>query len=634
MDIGYISLLLALICSMFSVVSFSSDRKNLVNFGRYALIGTFSFVTISSVILLYYLVTRDFQVEYVAMHTDRNLPLFYTVSAFWAGSPGSLLLWSWFLSIFSVGVLFKEKKDTLTHYSLAILMSVESFFLFILIGSLNPFKRLDFVPIDGQGLNPLLQNIGMAFHPPTLFIGYAGLAIPFAFAISGVLTNNEGWIYRVRKWTLFSWLFLGLGIILGGWWAYVILGWGGYWAWDPVENASLLPWLTSTAFLHSVMIQETKRGMKLWNILLILLTFEFVIFGTFLTRSGVLSSVHAFAGSNIGPYFMAYMLSMLIFSLGVIAMKYDQIRSKDIFESAFSKETTFLVNNLLFVVSALTIFWGTIFPLISEWIKGVQVSVGPEFYNQIQAPIGILLLILVGFCVLTPWRRFSLENFKEMFRYPLLASLIPVMLLLFMGYFEPYVILATYFVFFSAIAHFQEFYQDYRRFKKHDESSSIFRLIVKRRRKYGGYLVHFSIFLIITGIAFSTLYEEKHSFSLGMGEQTRIGKHTFVFVDNNFEHHANKMVWTVELEIRENEKLIGKAKPTYSEFLTPKQYNFSPDIVSTLTKDIYVILEGISGEGASFVVRFLPLISLIWIGGVLMSLGIIVALIPKRFVES
>ncbi len=512
-------------------------------------------------------------------------------------------------------------------------MSVESFFLFILIGFLNPFERLDFVPIDGQGLNPLLQNIGMVFHPPTLFIGYAGLAIPFAFAISGLLSDNEGWIHRVRKWTLFSWLFLGLGVIMGGWWAYVILGWGGYWAWDPVENASLLPWLTSTAFLHSIMIQETKRGMKLWNILLIVLTFEFVIFGTFLTRSGILSSVHAFAGTKIGPYFIAYMISMLIFSLAVVAMKYDQIKSRDIFESAVSKETTFLINNLLFVVSAFTIFWGTIFPIISEWIKGVQVGVGPEFYNQIQAPIGIFLLILVGLCVLVPWRRFSLDGFKKTFKYPFILSVIPVIPLLFLGYFDSYIIFTIFFVFFAVLTHFQDFYYDYGKLKKQNEGSSIIRLILKKRRKYGGYITHFSIFLIFIGIAFSSMYEEKHSFSLTRGEHTKIGKHTFMFVDNNFEQHANKMVWTIELDIRENENLIGKARPTYSEFLNPKQYNFNPDIVSTFSKDIYVILEGITDNGASFVVRFLPLISLIWMGGFLMTLGIIIALLPKRFVE-
>lgn len=411
--------MLTVITVYFHIYGMHKGQHHIIEYGRKYVPLICVFLSFTSLWLFYLLLTRDFQTAYVAYYTSRDLSLFYTISAFWAGQQGSLLLWAWFLSIFVTIVALTDKKyDRITQHATSILLMILSFFLLVLTTASNPFEKLGFTPVDGVGLNPLLQDPGMWIHPPTTFLGYAGFTVPFAFAMAGLLTENDNWVYRVRGWTLFSWIFLGIGIGLGGWWSYHVLGWGGYWAWDPVENASLMPWLTGTAFLHSIMIQEGKRGMKVWNMLLIIFTFTLVIYATLLTRSGILQSVHAFGESPIVPYFTGFILTMLGASLILLIKKSQFLRSENIFEAYLSKETSFLFNNLIFIVLALVVFLGTTFPLLSEALRGYQVSVGPGYFNQTFLPLAALLVLLAGICPLIAWRKASVASLKKNFTYP------------------------------------------------------------------------------------------------------------------------------------------------------------------------------------------------------------------------
>ncbi|MFQ5712014.1 MAG: heme lyase CcmF/NrfE family subunit [Candidatus Geothermarchaeales archaeon] len=638
MDVGYLCLVLSLIYSVFSIVALIRGNRRKtevgVKYARWGIIASCILLTASALVMLHYLVSRDFQVVYVAMHTDRSLSPLYTVSALWAGSAGSLLLWAWTLSLLNVGFMLRERDDVITHYALAILLSIQAFFLFILLSASNPFERLDFTPPDGMGLNPLLQDPGMVFHPPTLFIGYAGLMIPFAYALSGMLVNDERWILRVRRWTLFSWLFLSLGIFFGAWWSYTVLGWGGYWAWDPVENASLLPWLTATALLHSVMIQQVKRGMKLWNILLSVLTFEFVIFGTFITRSGVISSVHAFGQSALGPYLTVYMFAVLFFSLAVIFHKYDQLRGQNIFESVASKETTFLLNNLLFVMSALTIWWGTIYPLVHEAAQGVKISVGPGFYNQTQAPLYLFLIILMGVCVFIPWRRAPPGELRRRFQYPFVIAALTVAFAAAIGLANVYTLVGVASLVFAATSTIQEYVFDYRGLRKEGGASlvkSLLRPVWRRRRRYGGYIVHFAVILICLGIVGSTLHAETYNLSLKKGTSIDVGEYTFTLRDNAFRQESTKRVWTVQLEVSRGDDYLGTANPAMEQYLKQEQYVGKVDILSTALRDVYVILEGVSGDGTADInVKVMPLISFIWAGGPLLIIGVVVGMLPRK----
>ncbi|MFC1847630.1 heme lyase CcmF/NrfE family subunit [Chloroflexota bacterium] len=393
-DIGYIALFLALLASIYAAISFAFGAKRehqaLIESAKHGLLAACGLVSISVLTLLYALLTHDFSIEYVYLYTSRDLSLAYLISALWAGNDGSLLFWAWLLSIFAT-VMLIQKRDVsraLVPYASSIIMLTEGFFLILILFISNPFQKLGFIPPDGRGLNPLLENPGMIIHPPTLLAGYVGLTIPFAFAIAALLTRRLGdeWIIAIRKWTLLPWLLLGVGNILGAWWAYIELGWGGYWAWDPVENAGLMPWLVATAFLHSIMMQRRRGMLKVWNMVLIILTFTLSIFGTFLTRSGILSSVHTFAETSLGPFFLVFLGITLFGSLGLLFYRSEDLEGEAEMESLVSRESTFLLNNLLLVGAAFAIFLGTVFPVISEAVRGVKITVGPPFFQSGKRP--------------------------------------------------------------------------------------------------------------------------------------------------------------------------------------------------------------------------------------------------------
>jgi cytochrome c-type biogenesis protein CcmF len=420
-QIGFYSIFIALFLSSYSglaaVLGIRSRIAGMIASAENAAYAVFGFLTLASVAMVYALITRDFQIAYVSSYTNKGLPMLYTLSAFYAGQKGSLLFWGWILSMFSSIALFQNRKKNrqLMPHVLAVLMAVTFFFTFLMVFVTNPFETLNYVPLDGKGLNPMLQNPGMIFHPPTLFLGYVGFTIPFAFALAALFTGHLGdvWIKTTRKWTIFSWFFLTAGNLFGMEWAYVELGWGGYWAWDPVENASFMPWIVGTAYLHSVMIQEKRGMLKVWNIVLIFLTFLLTIFGTFITRSGLIASVHSFGESTLGWFFLLFLVITLLISLSLLIYRLPYLKSKNQLDSLFSRESSFLLNNLLFVGIAFTVFWGTLFPIISEAVRGIKITVGAPFYNAVITPIGLALLLLTGICPLIAWRKTTLVNFAR-----------------------------------------------------------------------------------------------------------------------------------------------------------------------------------------------------------------------------
>ncbi|HKJ67555.1 MAG TPA: cytochrome c biogenesis protein CcsA, partial [bacterium] len=421
--LGNISLQLAFVLALagigVSIYARNQRSQALMEVANRIVLGIAGLITVAVIILLRELIVSNFQIEYVAQYTSRNTPLHYKLTALWAGQDGSLLFWSWILAVYAVTAVLQNRKHNLhlLPYAIATILVVQIFFLTLnnFIG--NPFELIPagFNVPDGQGLNPQLQNPGMMIHPPMLYLGYIGFTIPFAFAMSAMLTGklDSLWITSTRRWTLFAWLCLSIGITLGGKWAYVELGWGGYWAWDPVENASLMPWLTGTAFLHSVIIQEKKNMLRVWNMVLIMLTFFLSIFGTFLTRSGVISSVHSFTASSIGPFFASFMALIILVAVLLLLSRLDVLKTRNKLESLTSRESSFLLNNLVFLGICFSVLWGTMFPLVSEAVQGAKITVGPPFFNQVNVPIGLILLLLTGIGPLLAWRRTSLESFKR-----------------------------------------------------------------------------------------------------------------------------------------------------------------------------------------------------------------------------
>ncbi len=637
--IGYISLFLALVVAEITVLLYANGiyrkQSNLFNLGKKGVLVICGLLTLSSIWLFYLLLTHDFQTVYVASYTSRNLPLIYTIAAFWAGSEGSLLFWAWLLSILTVVVVMTAKeKDDLTPYVAPILTLVLSFFLIVLLFASDPFAKLNYIPVDGRGMNPLLQDIGMVLHPPILFVGYAGFTVPFAFAVAGLLKENDRWVYRVRTWTLVSWIFLSVGIGLGGWWSYHVLGWGGYWAWDPVENASLMPWLLSTAFLHSVMIQEGKKGMKIWNILLISLTFTLVLYATFITRSGIIQSVHTFTRSPIGFYFLAFILATLTATLGLILIKRETLKSRNIFEAYLSKETAFLFNNLIFVVLTALVFYGTTFPLVSEAIRGYQTSVRAGYFNETFVPLSVVLVVLMGVCPLIAWRKASASSLKRNFAYPLALTAVALVAGFFLGIKDIGGVITIGVSVFVTVAIALEFYRGAKaegNVGRLRHPKNLGSAIKRNRRKYGGYIIHLAMILIMLGIAGSALYENTMSFSLGEGESFSTGSYDVQLMQITTNSESDKITASAWLNISQNGRKICEAYPSITYYSTQQQTIRNVHIHSMWLDDIYTIFVGMEGENkASLTFKTIPLVNLIWIGIIALIIGTAIAAWPKR----
>lgn len=641
-DIGSAALLIAFIASVFAVVAFiwgkAKGYAELLEAGRNAVFSVFGLITVASLVMIYALVSRDFGVKYVAGYTDRALSLEYTLSAFWAGQEGSLLFWGWLLSLFTVIVILqnKDKHRELMPYVAAVLMITTAFFLMLLTMVTNPFYRLPTVPADGQGLNPLLQNPGMLFHPPATYLGYVGFAIPFAFAMAALLTGRLGdeWIRSTRRWTLFSWFFLSMGNFLGAQWAYVELGWGGFWAWDPVENASFMPWLTGTAYLHSVMIQQRRGMLKVWNMVLIIITFALTIFGTFLTRSGILSSVHSFADSNLGPFFLAFLGIAVVFAVSFMIGRLADLRSDNELDSLVSRESSFLLNNLILLGSTVATFWGVVFPLVSEAVRGVKVTVSMPFFNQVNGPIFMALLLIMGICPLIGWRKASTDNLIRNFLYPTVIALIFAAIAYGLGMRDLYALSAVSLCVFVVAVILLEVWRGTRaRHRTAGENYlvALGRLIWHNKPRYGGYIVHLSIVMIAMGIIGSFAFHTEKEVTLAPGEMMNIDRFSIKYNSLAETPKKGKDVVTATVEVYNAGQRVGYLFPA-KEF-SPQSEEPSTEVAirTTLMEDVYVILAGWDkDQTASFKVLVNPLVVWIWIGGAVMLFGTAIALWPDK----
>ncbi|MDY6964952.1 MAG: cytochrome c-type biogenesis CcmF C-terminal domain-containing protein [Halobacteriota archaeon] len=640
--IGHISLIMALIVSILTVLAYSIGQKTglkaLFKVGKSGVIVICGLFTVASIWLFYLLFTRDFQNAYVFGYTSSDLPWFYTFSAFWAGQEGSLLLWAWISSILIVIVVKGSRYyDKNTSHAATILIGINIAFLILLIFFSNPFERLEYLPPDGYGLNPVLRDPGMVIHPPVLFLGYAGFAVPFAFAMAGLLTGDDNWIKRARSWVLFAWISLGVGIALGGWWAYHALGWGGYWAWDPVENASLLPWLTGTALLHSMIIQDKRGGMKVWNILLAIFTFVLIIYGTFLTRSGA-SPLHSFEDSGSSIIYLGFIAVLLISSLGLLFLKLRNLEGRELYESLLSKETTFLTNILIFVVLTLVILLGTLYPLISQAMMGFQVDVGADYYNNITVPIGGFLILLIGICPLLAWKKTSPDRLKKLFIFPIILSIIASIIAFAHGIVHFYAVCTVFISVFTISTHGIEFLKASRSKDKY-ALSNLLNAIGRNHRRYGGYVVHLAIVIMVIGIIGSSVYDNEETFILGLSESYEMDEYAFTYGGTVTNSTSDKESYIAIMDITKDGDRTSTATPSVERF-TKWGVKGNVYIYGTGFEDIYIIYgpeannrfdffyeNYVNGQGV-FSVKILPLISLIWFGTLIMFLGTLLALSP------
>lgn len=621
-------------------------RPELVRSLRRAVYAILGALLVASAALWYGIVTHDFNIEYVAAYTSRNLPKPYLISAFWAGQKGSLLFWAAVLGIFAAlaQALTPKRHEGLLPHVAAVTSVTTAFFIAVMLFGDSPFARLGFTPPDGRGLNPQLQNIGMVLHPPMLYLGYISITIPFAFAIAALLSRrlDAGWLGAIRKWTLVSWLFLSVGIVLGMWWAYVELGWGGYWAWDPVENASFLPWLTMTAFLHSVMIQEKRGMLKRWNVGLIVATFLLSIFGTFITRSGVIASVHSFAQSGVGYFFLAFLVAAGVLSFTLLYTRWPELEAETRLESTVSREAAFLFNNLLLVGIAFSVLWGTLFPILSEWLQGTKVTVGPPFFNRVNVPLGLALLALTGIGPLIAWRKASAANLRRQFAASATVGLAVLAALLASGMRDGYALLALSLAAFVGGTIVQEFWRGVRaRQRMHGEAAplALLRLVGRNRRRYGGYIVHVGMVLMFAAFA-GMAFKVDQEATLRPGESVAVESpfgHTLTFTHLGVSQYKalNRIVSAATVQVAQDGRTLGVMKSEKRQHVDSfDRPTFEPStevgIRSGLREDIYVVYAGSVGGTEQAVYRFTinPLVWWVWFAGFVLVVGAFVTMWP------
>ena len=626
LDLGFPVLALALVVALVGIVlamiGARRDDLALVASARNAVLAVAALVLLAAVLLWIALLTDQFQFEYVASHVERDLSPFYKFSALWGGQAGSLLFWTLILSGYSAFAMigFRNQHRQLMPYVIATLLTTSAFFLVIVIFAANPFKKLGFMPADGTGLNPLLQNYWMVIHPIGLYLGYVGMAVPFAFAVAALAAKQLGntWIRSIRRWTLVPWLFLSLGILMGSQWAYIELGWGGYWAWDAVENASLLPWLTATAFLHSIVIQERRGMLKVWNLVLVFLTYELVLIGTFITRSGVIESVHAFALSNVGPLFLGFIALSIFGFLWLLLDRLPLLRSDNELDSMLSRESGFLFNNVVFVGIAFATFFGTTFPMFSELLTGNKISVAAPWFNKVNGPIFVVLLILMGAGPLLGWRRSTKETLRKNFQWPLLATAL-------VGFALCTFVLATI---------LQEFVRGAsarRRITGEAWPRALVNLTQKNQRRYGGYIVHLGIIMMALGIIGNSFFQLETQGTLKPGESLTIKNYVVTYNGlRQIQQPTHTQVFA-PLQVTRNGQPIGVVQPRKNlYFKTPDQPTSEVGLRIFPTEDLYAVLAGwdSNGDTASFKLFVNPLMVFLWIGGLVLALGTLVALWP------
>ncbi len=658
-EFGSFSLLLALVLSVYTLViggialARSSAAQRIDNASRLgetarrAGIASFIAMSCAAFALIWASFTNDYSVAYILHHTNRSLNTAYKFSALWSGQEGSLLLWAWLLATYGFVLRVRHRVDVrLSAFASTILAGVQVFFLLLLNFAAPPFSiQPGPTPLDGNGLNPLLQYPEMVIHPPMLYLGYVGFAVPFAFALGALMMRYPGekWIHITRRWTMVTWLFLTCGIFLGAHWAYSVLGWGGYWGWDPVENASLMPWLTGTAFLHSVMMQEKRGMMKNWNVWLIFSTFLLTILGTLLTRSGLVSSVHAFAQSNIGSWFYGFMMITFAVCLFAFFKNRDHLKSENKLESIVSRESSFLFNNLILLVACFTVLWGTLFPVLSEYVTGTKATVNAPYYNRVNVPIGLFLLFLTGVGPLLAWRSTSIRSIRRNFILPGIAFAVTAIVLMAAGV-RPWNdgddMHATIFslVTFSLAAGVitaitSEFLRGANVVRTQTGKNlfaSTLQLVQKNTRRYGGYLVHFGIVVLFIGIA-GGAFNQSHEAEMGFGDSLQLGPYRLVCQSFSQDSNPNYDTEYALLDVYKYGKKITQLAPEHRFYIASQQPSTIVALKSTLQADLYVIYEGKNPDTDRPIIKvFLnPLISWIWIGVLIVIAGTLLGLTPN-----
>jgi len=641
-DLGKLCLAIALLLAIYSIfANIYGARRGRADFivsARHALWAMCAMVTIAVITLWNGLLGSDFKLEYVASYSSTTLPTVYKFTALWGGQQGSLLFWTWLLSIFTSIAAFQNRRrnpDT-APYALAVMAGVAIFFLFMLNFVTRPFDLLSPVPAEGSDLNPLLQNYWMAIHPPSLYTGYVSSTVPFAFGAAALITGklDDSWIRSTRRWAIVSWFFLTLGNIFGARWAYEVLGWGGYWAWDPVENAAFMPWLVMTAYLHSVMIQERKDMLKVWNLALIGLAFSLTLFGTFITRSGVISSVHSFTQSGLGPYFLAFLIAVVACYTALLIWRSPDLRSPAEFESYLSREAAFLFNNLVLVGIAFAVFWGTIFPVLSEWVRGVKITVGPPFFNRVNGPLALALIFLMGVGPLIAWRRTTADRLVRSFAAPVALGVAAGLIAVLCGIHEWYAVTGfslAAFVLGTIVVEFRRGVSARRHMVSEPPARALVNLVAKNNRRYGGYIIHLGVLAAFVGIIGSSFFKMEVKKSVAVGDSFSIGSFTLKYLGLDEHENAHLEQATARLAVLNYGRQTTVMTPAKLFYKRQQQPATAVAIRSTPFADLYVVLAGLDDNGnrATFEVFLTPLVIWLWAGGCLMAIGTVVVMWPN-----
>ncbi len=639
-QLGQGTLILALALSIFGIgLCVYGERRRmpqLTDAGVRALIGVALLVSIAALVLLTAFVTHDFSLAYVSGRSSSDMPLYFVISAFYGGQEGSLLFWTWVVSVIGAAAFYRSRNrfPTLVPYATATLLATIGFLLFVLAFVATPFSVNEIAPSEGRGLNPLLRDPGMLVHPPMLLTGFATLAIPFAITVSALITGQmtTDWLRFVRRWALVSWAVLSAGLFLGGWWAYHVLGWGGYWAWDPVENVALLPWLTLTAFVHSVMVQERRGMLKTWNVGLLLASFLLSIFGTFIVRSGLISSVHAFALSDIGPYFLSFLAVMVVGSTALLIWRLPLLKAENTFESVWSRESGFLLNNLVFTGIAFATLWGTIYPLITELFRGTAITVGAPFYNQVNGPLLVLLLALMGLGPLLAWRRTIMSSVMRSIAVPLTITVCVLAGVLFL-YGQPPAAIGAAAAVFAICAVIVEYVRGVKLRRKNagdNVPTAIYRLTRRDPRRFGGYIVHLGVAIIAIGIVGSWFFSTERQVVVTPGQAVDVAGYTVTYQRLTETRTSDSRIITAYVNVSSGNTdhgSVGAKRFTYRGF--EDQMTTQVAINTVGFDDVYIMLLEWGADSEAHLRIFVnPLVTWIWAGGAVYLLGMLILFLP------
>jgi cytochrome c-type biogenesis protein CcmF len=634
----FVALALALYGSVAAGVGGRTGRPALVESAQHAALGVFVLVTACLLLLVYAFLTFDFSVRYVAINTNRGTPFYYRSAAVWGALEGSIVLWSSMLTIYTLIVILRHRRNAreLYPWALSVMLGVLAFFVLVMAVPAPVFERLTPIPPDGRGLNPLLEDSGMITHPVALYLGFTGFTVPFAFAIAALITGrvSDFWITTTRRWTITAWYFLSLGLLIGGWWSYHVLGWGGYWAWDPVENAAFMPWLTGTAFVHSVMIQERRRMLRLWNVALVVMTFSLTLFGTFLTRSGVIASVHAFTQGAIGIFFLSFLSLVLLTALALLAWRWDALGAQGELDSVVSRESVFLLNNVMLVAATFTVFFGTVFPLVSEAVRGVKLSVGMPFFNQVNVPLFLSLIFLMGVGPLIAWRRASADNLRRNFLGPIVVGIVGAALFWTLGVRSALAVISLSLVVFVTATIVVDLLRATRARMRVGESAprALGGLLLRHNRRYGGFVVHLGVLVVTLGVTGSHAWSVQTETTVHRGEHAELAGYRLRFDGLRASEESNhfKVTGTFTIDgARATGAVLEPAKKFYPQDSSPIAY---VDYRLGVMEDLYVVLGDFARDGSQATIKLQVnrMVSWIWLGGLVLTLGTVLSLVPER----